>query len=108
MAGAVLLPLGDSPRTRRESLWRKSQISSAALSSPPPIFTRARLCFKGRSQETGMKFVFRSHVQVSAGPVQRPVLGFRGSSLHAAAVAEAAERFIREQLSRKRERTLRH
>jgi hypothetical protein len=51
--------------------------------------------------------MFRSQVQASAGPVQKHAVGFRALSLHASAVAEAAERFIQEQLSRKRERTLR-
>ena len=54
-----------------------------------------------------MKFEFRSHVRLCAGPVQRPALGIRGARIHAMAAAEAAERFIHERLLRKRARTLR-
>lgn len=54
-----------------------------------------------------MKFVFRTQVQVCATPVHKPAHGFRAASMHASEIAEAAERFMREQLSRKRERTLR-
>jgi hypothetical protein len=51
-----------------------------------------------------MKFGFRSYVQVAAGPVQKRCAGFRALTLHASAVAEAAERFLREELMRKRQR----
>jgi hypothetical protein len=54
-----------------------------------------------------MKFEFRSHVQVCAGPTQKPSLGIRGARVHAASIADAAQRFIHEQLLRKRARTLR-
>ncbi len=54
-----------------------------------------------------MRFEFRSQMQAYAHPVPRPAVGFRALSFHAAEIAEAAERFIREQLQRKRERTLR-
>lgn len=54
-----------------------------------------------------MKFVFRWHMQNYAEPVSRPAAGWRGLSRHVPLVSEAAERFVREQLSRKREKTLR-
>jgi hypothetical protein len=54
-----------------------------------------------------MTFDFRSQMRAHAAPTQKPAHGFRALSLHASDIAEAAERFIREQLTRKRERTLR-
>jgi hypothetical protein len=48
-----------------------------------------------------MSFNFRSLVQVYAAPPQKPVLGFRELSLHASAVAEAAERFLHERFLRR-------
>ena len=50
----------------------------------------------------GTALGFLSLVQVHAAPTQRPTMGFRGASLHASAIAEAAERFLHERLSRKR------
>jgi hypothetical protein len=52
-----------------------------------------------------MKFEFRSQMQLNAGPVHKPAIGFRAVAMHATAIAEAAERFMREQLLRKRART---
>jgi len=49
-----------------------------------------------------MKFEFRSQVQAVAGPTQKQAMGFRTGSLHISSVAEAAERFIRDGLTRKR------
>jgi len=53
-----------------------------------------------------MKFLFRANMQLCAGPTQKPAAGFRATSLHASSIAEAAERFMRDQLSRKRDKTL--
>jgi hypothetical protein len=53
-----------------------------------------------------MKFLFRANMQLCAGPVQKQAAGFRNNSLHVSSIAEAAERFMRDQLSRKREKTL--
>jgi hypothetical protein len=54
-----------------------------------------------------MKFEFRSQVQFTTGPIQKSTSGIRGVSVHASAIADAAERFVRERLLRKRARTLR-
>jgi hypothetical protein len=54
-----------------------------------------------------MKFAFRLQVQALAGPAQKEAIGFRAGSLHISSVAEAAERFIRDELLRKRERMFR-
>ena len=53
-----------------------------------------------------MKFVFRWHMQLNAGPIRQPGRGLRETALHAGAIAEAADRFVRERLCRKRVRTL--
>ena len=53
-----------------------------------------------------MKFVFRWHMQLNAGPIRQPGRGLRDTALHSGAIAEAADRFVRERLSRKRVRTL--
>jgi hypothetical protein len=50
-----------------------------------------------------MTFRFQKLVQVHAAPTQRPAIGFRELTLHASAVAEAAERFLHERLARKRQ-----
>ena len=52
-----------------------------------------------------MKFFFRWNMQMSASPRPRPCGGFRESACHVEAVADAADRFIRERLIRKRART---
>jgi hypothetical protein len=52
-----------------------------------------------------MKFLFRANMQLCAGPMQKHGVGFRSTSLHVSSIAEAAERFLRDQLSRKREKT---
>lgn len=54
----------------------------------------------------GATFGFLSLVQVHAAPAQRPTMGFRSVTLHASAVAEAAERFMHERLTRKRRQQL--
>lgn len=53
-----------------------------------------------------MKFVFRSMPQPCAFESHKESVGFRGVSVHAAAVMDATERFLRDQLLRKREKTL--
>ena len=53
-----------------------------------------------------MKFEFRQQIQSYAAMPDNHAVGFRTASCHAASIAEAAERFIRDQLVRKRERTL--
>jgi hypothetical protein len=53
-----------------------------------------------------MKFVFRWHMQLNAEPRRKLGGGFREGSSHAEAIADAAERFVRERLTRKRVRTL--
>ncbi|HTD67247.1 MAG TPA: hypothetical protein VK846_12020 [Candidatus Limnocylindria bacterium] len=54
-----------------------------------------------------MTFVFRWNMQMNAGPRRKPPgHGFRGSACHVEAIADAAERFVRERLYRKRVRTL--
>jgi hypothetical protein len=37
--------------------------------------------------------------------MHKAAVGFRSTSLHASSIAEAAERFMKDQLSRKREKT---
>ena len=53
-----------------------------------------------------MKFEFRQQIQSYAAMPENHAVGFRAASFHAASITEAAERFIRDQLSRKRARTL--
>jgi hypothetical protein len=53
-----------------------------------------------------MIFVFRWHMQLNAAPMRQPGHGIRETALHAGAIAEAADRFVRERLWRKRARTL--
>ncbi len=53
-----------------------------------------------------MKFVFRWNMQMNAAPRRKLTGGFRESACHAEAIADAAERFVRERLYRKRTRTL--
>jgi len=53
-----------------------------------------------------MKFVFRWNMQMNAGPRRKQSGGFRESACHAEAIADAAERFVRERLYRKRVRSL--
>jgi len=53
-----------------------------------------------------MKFVFRWNMQVNAEPVRKRAGGFREIALHAGSIADAAERLVRERLTRKRLRTL--
>jgi hypothetical protein len=52
-----------------------------------------------------MKFVFRWHMQHYAEPVTKPTRGLRNPSAQVSSVAEAADRFVRDQLSRKRAKT---
>jgi hypothetical protein len=52
-----------------------------------------------------MKFLFRANMQLCAGPMQKQALGFRAAAVHVSSIAEAAERFLRDQLSRKRAKT---
>jgi hypothetical protein len=56
--------------------------------------------------ELSMKFVFRWNMQMNAAPRRRPYGGFRESACHVEAIADAAERFVRERLVRKRARSL--
>ena len=49
-----------------------------------------------------MKFEFRQQIQSYAGAPENHADGFRSVSLHAAPIAEAAERFIRGPLLRKK------
>ena len=56
--------------------------------------------------EMSMKFVFRWNMQMNAAPRRRPYGGFRESACHVEAIADAAERFVRERLIRKRARSL--
>ena len=51
-----------------------------------------------------MSFVFRFYIQGSDSPVQRQAQGFRALTLHAAPIAESAERFLDQRLRRKREK----
>jgi hypothetical protein len=53
-----------------------------------------------------MKFVFRWHMQLNAGPKCKPCTGIRENALHAEAIADAADRFVRDRLHRKRQQTL--
>jgi hypothetical protein len=53
-----------------------------------------------------MKFVFRWHMQLNAGPMCKPRAGIRENALHAEAIADAADRFVRDRLHRKRQQTL--
>lgn len=53
-----------------------------------------------------MKFVFRWHMQFNAGPMRKPGFGLRETSLHTEAIADAADRFVRDRLLRKRVHTL--
>ena len=53
-----------------------------------------------------MKFLFRANMQLYAGPMHKQAVGFRSTSMHASSIVEAAERFMRDQLSRKRDKTL--
>jgi hypothetical protein len=53
-----------------------------------------------------MRFVFRWHMQLNAGPMRKPSSGLRETSLHTEAIADAADRFVRDRLARKRLRTL--
>jgi len=53
-----------------------------------------------------MKFVFRSEPPTSAFLVQKNLIAFRYVAVHSTGVADAAERFMRDQLLRKREKTL--
>jgi hypothetical protein len=50
-----------------------------------------------------MKFAFHLQVQALAA-AQKEAVGFRAGSLHISRVMEATERFMRDQLMRKRER----
>jgi hypothetical protein len=45
-------------------------------------------------------------MQLNSGPRRKPCGGFRESASHAEAIADAAERFMRARLYRKRVRTL--
>ena len=58
------------------------------------------------SREDCMKFLYRANIQACAGPVHKNAGGFRSTSLHVSSIADAAERFLRDQLTRKREKTL--
>jgi hypothetical protein len=53
-----------------------------------------------------MKFVFRSVVPSCAFLPQKHPIAFRSVAVHAASVVDATERFMRDQLLRKREKTL--
>lgn len=53
-----------------------------------------------------MKFVFRWHMQLNAAPRRKLSSGLREGACHVEAVADAADRFVRERLGRKRLRTL--
>jgi hypothetical protein len=49
-----------------------------------------------------MTFQFRYALRACAGPTQKEAVGLRQVSLHASNVVEAADRFLRAQLERKR------
>lgn len=51
-----------------------------------------------------MKFVFRSHPVSCAFEAQKQSIAFRSVAVHAATVLDATERFLRDQLLRKREK----
>jgi hypothetical protein len=51
-----------------------------------------------------MKFVFRSHAMPCAFEAQKNSVAFRAVAHHAATVIDATERFLRDQLLRKREK----
>jgi hypothetical protein len=53
-----------------------------------------------------MKFEFRQQIQSYAAMPDNHAVGFRTASYHAASIAEAAERFIRDELVRKRAKIL--
>jgi hypothetical protein len=53
-----------------------------------------------------MKFEFRCQIQSYAGVPDNHAVGFRAASLHTASIVEAAERFVHDQLLRKRGKTL--
>ena len=51
-----------------------------------------------------MKFVFRSQAMPCAFEAQKHSVDFRSVAVHAASVVDATERFLRDQLLRKREK----
>lgn len=54
-----------------------------------------------------MKFQLRSRMRVVEGPIPKPITLSRAAGLLTSGVTETVERFIHEQLLRKRQRTLR-
>ena len=84
-------------------IWLKA----AFRTSPDFIASKiVKLLEQDRAGKETMKFVFRWNMQMNAAPRRKPYGGFRESACHVDAVANAAERFVRERLIRKRARSL--